>query len=276
MASNTALHPSPALSVTAAQIVRLDHWQSRITELKTAFSAAKPYPFIILDDFFTAAAAAEICRHIPVMNDPGWEYYNHTNKQKEIFVGALSPYLEEVCRALNDDELLGFFSALTGIQNLVYDHAVKPTIHRVRRDGYMNLHSDAVTVRRKKGFFRREFTVYIFMTPDWQAGYRGNLELWDDRAKRCVESVFPKFNRCVIFKNIPKGFHGLPDPLLCPPGMSRIAIGYAGFTRTQTVEGINGGYIYRPKDSLAKKAMIVADRTMVATFLNLRWLLRRH
>lgn len=262
--------------MTACDVIRLDHWENQLPQLKQSYEAARPYPFVVLDDFFTPAAAQEICQHIPLMDDAGWTHYNHINKKKEIYSGALSSYLAEVFTALNAPEVLGFFSDLTGVRNLVYDDSVKPALHRVCRDGYMNLHSDAVTVRKKVGFFHREFTVYIFMTPDWKAAYRGNLELWDAQAKRCVETVFPQFNRCVIFKNVPRGFHGLPDPLLCPATAARIAIGYAGFTATKSVTGINGGYIYRPDDSLAKKAMIVADRTLVATFLNLRWLVKRN
>ncbi len=49
----------------------------------------------------------------------------------------------------------------------------------------------------------------------------GALELWNDMATECVKSIFPKFNRVVLWEPSDIAFHGHPTPLDCPPDTYR-------------------------------------------------------
>ena len=81
---------------------------------------------------------------------------------------------------------------------------------------------------------------------------------------RCVSSVNPAFNRCVLFNTIPKSYHGHPHKLSCPPGETRkhILLYYyrdegADLALTPT------DYKALPSDSAFKKAMVAVDSALL-------------
>ena len=52
----------------------------------------------------------------------------------------------------------------------------------------------------------------------------------------CVHKVLPVFNRCVVFTTSDDSWHGHPDPLACPQGMTRKSIAtyyYTSFTQPE-------------------------------------------
>ena len=76
----------------------------------------------------------------------------------------------------------------------------------------------------------RRLNVLVYLNRDWKDEYGGHLELWDREMTACREKVLPAFNRTVIFSTTDWTFHGHPDPLTCPPEMSRKSIALYYFT----------------------------------------------
>ncbi len=252
------------------EAIDFEKWNSQLTKIHESYINASPFPYVVLDNFFKSSIAERIYSEFPTPDSTGWKHFSHINKKKDTFVGECSPFLSSVLESLNSDKALRLYESITGTKGLVYDEYLQPTLHRVSRSGYMNVHGDAITVRKNDQNFRREFTIYIFMTKDWKDSYNGNLELWDKNMKKCEAVIKPSFNKCVIFKNEPWAYHGLPKPLECPENIHRLAIGYAGFTPASNVEMSNGKYVYRPEDSLLKKSMIVFDREAVGMYKKIR------
>ena len=88
---------------------------------------------------------------------------------------------------------------------------------------------------------------------------------------RCVSSVNPAFNRCVLFNTIPKSYHGHPHKLSCPPGETRkhILLYYyrdegADLALTPT------DYKALPSDSAFKKAMVAVDSALLRAYTYLK------
>jgi hypothetical protein len=78
----------------------------------------------------------------------------------------------------------------------------------------------------------RRINVLIYLNKDWKLEYGGALELWSDGMKDCVKKLSPEFNRCVIFNTTSESWHGNPDPINHPKGITRKSIALYYYTST--------------------------------------------
>ena len=87
----------------------------------------------------------------------------------------------------------------------------------------------------------------------------------------CKVSTVPIFNRCVIFKTEENTFHGHPNPLACPKGMSRKSLILYYFTeRDKNIAAHPTDYRARPRDGLGKKILISLDGIFIKVFFYLK------
>jgi Rps23 Pro-64 3,4-dihydroxylase Tpa1-like proline 4-hydroxylase len=112
--------------------------------------------------------------------------------------------------------------------------------------GYLGVHVDFNYLRERRWF--RRLNILIYLTPDWQTGWGGELELWDPRVRHCLQTVEPVFNRCLVFNTTQESFHGV-TAIRCPAGRTRNS--FAGYYYTaQPPEDWNGEHhstIYRAR-----------------------------
>ena len=70
---------------------------------------------------------------------------------------------------------------------------------------------------------------------NWEKEYGGALELWDTELIEAKKSIYPKFNRIVIFNTQPEGdviaYHGHPKPLNTPLNITRKSIALYYYTK---------------------------------------------
>ena len=97
------------------------------------------------------------------------------------------------------------------------------------RGGRLNPHQD-YSIHPKLGLERR-FSLLIYLTPSWQKNWNGELVLFEknDTLKE-VKRITPLFNRMVLFKTT-SAWHGVPEPINCPPEICRNAIGLFYLTK---------------------------------------------
>jgi hypothetical protein len=87
------------------------------------------------------------------------------------------------------------------------------------------------------------------LNKDWREEYGGHLQLWDRDVTRCEAKVLPIFNRMMVFGTTDFTFHGHPDPLQCPEGMTRKSLALYYFSNGRPAEEITGEHstIFRPR-----------------------------
>ena len=61
----------------------------------------------------------------------------------------------------------------------------------------------------------------LYLNPAWDDAWGGALELWDRGMQACVQRIAPIANRCVVFSTTRDSYHGMPDALRCPDGVTR-------------------------------------------------------
>ena len=107
--------------------------------------------------------------------------------------------------------------------------------------------------------------VIVYLNRDWKDAWGGAIELWDKRMTRCIERVPPLFNHAVIFNTDETSYHGFPDPLTCPPGVTRKSVALYYYTLEHDVVTVprSTNYQARPSDSPVHHALVWADKQAV-------------
>lgn len=258
---------------TDARVIDLDKWNAKLQDLSQVYQVASPFPFIRIDNFLEEAAAHKAMEEFPGVTNAGWIHYVHVNEKKHGLnkMDRLPPFIRTVIEELNTSEFCRFLSRLTGIPNLLPDEMLEGGgLHQSGRGGFLNIHAD-FTVHPHKRHWRRRVNLLVYLNKDWLPEYRGELELWERDMSKCAASILPVFNRAVIFNTDEDSYHGLPDPIQCPEGMTRKSIALYYFTEEKDAlpRKRSTNYRARPKDGI-KKIWIWLDKKMVAAYSNIK------
>lgn len=248
------------------KIINLTKCRLQLAENQQQYQSAKPYPYIVIDQFLEEWAAKKALEQFPKVQDEGWIHYLHVNEKKHGLnkMELLPPFLQKIISGLNHPDVVQYISELTGIPGLLADEMLEGGgLHQSSRGGYLNVHAD-FTVHPHKRNWRRRVNLLIYFNEDWLEEYRGHLELWARDMSACQQRIAPIFNRCVIFNTDEDSYHGLPDPIQCPEDQTRKSIALYYFTeekdlptkratnyRARPGDGIKGLFIYLDKQFIA-------------------------
>jgi Rps23 Pro-64 3,4-dihydroxylase Tpa1-like proline 4-hydroxylase len=143
-------------------------------------------------------------------------------------VKAESPQVDgqaanEILDSLLTPEFVAFLEGLTGIARLIPDSTHSwAGIHVSPPGATQALHRD-FRLHPTNGLFHR-VNVLVYLNSDWEKEYGGELELWPPNTRAGGKQVMPVAGRVVIFETTPTSYHGVPDPVRCPPGRARLSL----------------------------------------------------
>jgi Rps23 Pro-64 3,4-dihydroxylase Tpa1-like proline 4-hydroxylase len=190
--------------------------------MRAQFQAAEPYPHIVIDDLIDRATLVRVAQEFPSENDAEWIRFRHENSKKLALPQdwLIPSTTRHVLNQLNTGSFLDFVELVTGIDNLIPDpHFEGGGMHQIVSGGFLKIHAD-FNVHPNFGLDRR-VNALVYLNVGWRDEWGGHLELWDSSMSRCVKKIAPEFNRCVIFTTTDKAFHGHPNPLRTPDGVTR-------------------------------------------------------
>jgi hypothetical protein len=246
-------------------LIDFDRLEKIATERRAEFAAADPFPFTVIDDFLPEATAQRVLAEFPDQ-DAAWNHYHHYNEKKLALnrIAEMGPVTRAVFAELQSDRFLRIVETLSGVDHLIADPDLDGAgLHMIRRGGFLNVHTDFLS-HTKNRHWSRQINLLIYFNRDWPDDWNGNLELWSGDMKRRVQSINPRFNRCVIFRTRERSFHGHPAKLACPPDNSRRSIALYYFRDEGKAERLSPtNYRARPEDSMSKSALIAADRWLL-------------
>lgn len=208
-------------------VLSLDNLLGIAEQHAHAYASARPFPHIVIDNFLPEPFAEEILAQFPAPDAPAFAARTIGNVQVGKF-GSLNAkrfahapaLIQNALLWLNSYAILYFLERLTGIENLLVDPYFKGGgLHQIVNGGKLDVHADFNFEPNLKLY--RRLNLLLYFNKEWDASYGGNLELWDKDLSACQRTIAPLFNRCVIFTTSSTSFHGHPEPLTLPEGITR-------------------------------------------------------
>jgi hypothetical protein len=214
-------------------LVEADRSRGRGSELAERYAAADPFPHIVIDDFLPPQILETCLAAFP--SSAGGEVVAYERDQErfkyQFNPDILSPWTRSLFYSFNSQPFIKVLENITGIRGLIPDpFFLGAGFHEITQGGHLSVHADFN--HHKPMNLERRINVLIYMNKDWDESYGGQLELWDEKMTRKVRSVTPEFNRCVIFNTTSTSYHGNPEKIRHPNGVSRKSIALYYYTST--------------------------------------------
>ena len=213
-------------------IMDADRCDAEVSAWAGRYTAAAPFPHIILDDLLEPGTLARAQREFPNVEGPSWTNYLHVNERKfgNPDPETWGPTLKAIASELMSPSFVAFLERLTGIDNLRADPEFDGGgLHVTEPGGFLNVHTD-FTAHHSHRNWRRRVNLLLYLNDDWRAGYGGELEFWDAEMRRCEQRIEPSPNRMVVFSTSRTSLHGHPTPLSSPAGVPRRSMALYYFT----------------------------------------------
>ncbi|MBE9144849.1 2OG-Fe(II) oxygenase [Planktothrix mougeotii] len=237
-----------------------------------SYAEAEPFPHIVIDNFLPESVLDEILEEFPKPGQINWRQFDAEAEKKlastsELQMGEATRFL---LYQLNSSVFLKFLEKLTGISGIIPDpYFHGGGLHQIEKGGFLKMHVD---FNKHKGLgLDRRLNLLIYLNKNWQEEYGGHFEMWDAEMTHCFKKVLPIFNRCVIFSTSDFSYHGHPDPLTCPEGMTRKSLALYYYTNGRPPEEVSDTHSTvfqaRPGDNLNSKPAPVPLKTLLKKFL---------
>ena len=157
---------------------------------------------------------------------------------KYAFNSNYDEQLKKLFTELNSDEFINHLENLTGIKGLITNDITLrgAGIHRIKKGGYLQLHTDFNSYYNDYGKLDRRINLLIYMNPDWKEEYKGSLWICDKISQTCSKQISPILNRCVVFNTSNRSIHGHPEKLNTPENVDRQSIAIYYYTKNDNGE----------------------------------------
>jgi hypothetical protein len=250
--------------------------------LRKVYENSKPFRHIVMDNLFSEPVLDALLPEISGMAPDQWSIIEHEGLERTVRMrsGAeLGAAGGQLIGIVHSAAFLYLVSEITGIWQLLPDPYLQGGGYALMRRGdYFGIHSDR-NVAYETGLTRR-LAMIIYLNRPWIAEYGGQLELWNPDATRSGVSIYPLFNRTVIFEVSNPNYHGVPVPLACPADRTRqsfiVYYHTVGVDRKQRVRphsSIFAPHLYRARRmtlrSVAREVtppfLVKAVRTLAST-----------
>lgn len=219
------------------------------------FASAQPYRHVVLEDFFTPEYAHALLAQFPefdtkhALNEAGL-VGNKAVVERIRGIGAQYAVLDDLVKS---EAFLALVSKLTSISDLLYDpYYFGGGTHENRHGQDLDPHIDFN--RHPVEAWHRRLNLIVYLNPDWQADWGGNLEVHSDphALDNKIKAITPSFNRCVIFETNEISWHGFNriDLPAAHADKSRKSIALYFYTKTRPLEELGDThstiYVDRP------------------------------
>ena len=187
--------------------------------IAASYRAAKPYPHVVIDNLFPNEMLDSVLDEMAEMRAAQWVNVDQNPRERTVRMRSAAEMHaagDRIVGLLHSASFLYFLSDITGIEQLLPDPYLQGAGFAVMRSGdYFDVHADR-NVAYETGLQRR-LAMIIFLNKDWKKEYHGELQLWTPDGKRCETMIEPVYNRTILFEVAYPNFHGVPEPLACPP-----------------------------------------------------------
>lgn len=218
-----------------------------------SWKQAKPFSHIVIDNFLPIDVAEQVDKDFPSLENNFWYVYNNKIEVKKTCSSwdLMPASIYNVISYLLTEKISKQLEKLTG-SILFPDYGLHGGgMHCHGPGGKLNTHLD-YSIHPKTGT-QRKLNLILYVSKNWNPEWGGSLGLWShneetNQPKELITSIDSIFNRAVIFDTTQNSWHGLPEEIKCPEGMSRKSL--AVYYTTYPTEDVNKRYkaLYAPTE----------------------------
>jgi hypothetical protein len=205
--------------------------QRELLEMSKEFQNARPFNYIVLDNFLENDVALKLAAEFPNFDAENiwYEYENPLEIKKatnnwNVFPAVTYQYFKHV---LSDEFTRKIEIMLFGEEHgkLVADIGLHGGgFHTHKNGGRLNPHLD-YSIHPKLGL-QRTANLILYINPHWKPAYGGAFGLWEHEAITDSPGELSKvvdclFNRAVIFNTTQNSWHGICNEVSSPEGETR-------------------------------------------------------
>jgi Rps23 Pro-64 3,4-dihydroxylase Tpa1-like proline 4-hydroxylase len=214
-----------------------------IEELRSKFLNAKPFNFIVIDNFLDTSIIKEIEKEVRSLPKDNWydkkTNFQHINNQqdcatqsKKIGLNIRDQIPDKTNQAIDlfsSPKMLKFIEDITDIKDLQEDPSLLGGgVHKTETDGHLSIHCDFnIHPSTQK---HRRINALLYLNSEWQPHYQGELELWNTDMNTCAHKIPPIANRLVIFRITDTSLHGSPNKWSAPSYYPRLSLAFYYYT----------------------------------------------
>jgi Rps23 Pro-64 3,4-dihydroxylase Tpa1-like proline 4-hydroxylase len=247
-------------------------------KVRQQFNSAQPFRWFEISPFVDEGFIDEVVNAYPTFETAqklGFEF-KAINEQKKVQITDSAKFPGPVKRlsdALASAEWLKDLEYITGIPRLVADEKLDGGgMHLTGPGGRLDVHVDFNYLEGQK--LHRRLNILVYLNPNWNETWGGNIELWDRDVKNRAHSFPPVLNRCVVFETNNISYHGV-SPVSCPPEIARRSFAAYYYTR-EAPAGWQGemhstifrarpserlrGYVLMPLENVQKRVLNGVER----------------
>lgn len=193
-------------------------------ELQKQYRSHPDYSLLTLDNFIpkdlVALMAKELddlpleeCKHFTRAGSCMYEFNNVDR----------TPVQDAVVHALHSSTFIKWLQEVTDTVDLIPDpHLIGAGYMKSFNGDSLKIHTDFNWNEELR--LHRMLSVVIYLNEEWEEDWGGQLQFYDTKRNKVHTKVPVGAGNCVIWNYNNFAFHGYPDPMNCPEGVSRKGI----------------------------------------------------
>lgn len=206
--SVTLLKAPTSLSRNEIADMILSRMNPMLPALAAAYQESGPIGHFVVDDLLPNEIANELASLFPSTGDM---HFKSTARERKYISSQMNTHnrlVEEALFAFHDPRLVRLAEKITGHTPLHADPMLYAGgVSRMEKNDFLNPHIDNSHDKERKRW--RSLNLLYYVSPDWQAYYGGNLELWPHGVKDAPITIPSKFNRLVVMATHHHSLHSV-------------------------------------------------------------------
>jgi Rps23 Pro-64 3,4-dihydroxylase Tpa1-like proline 4-hydroxylase len=217
--------------------------QATAKRFRDIYMENDPFPNISFENFFNEDFLNQVLDEFEDLDKGDTIKYHNPNEIKLASKGEnrFGEKAKEFVHFLNSEPFLHFLQELTGVEETLMPdpYFEGGGFHQTKAGGFLKIHADFNKHKLTK--LDRRLNILVYLNKDWKDEYGGHFELWNTEMTHCVKKVRPDFNTLAMFSTTDFSYHGLPNPLTCPPDRSRKSVALYYYSNGRPASEINQG-----------------------------------
>ncbi|MFL9870927.1 2OG-Fe(II) oxygenase [Paraburkholderia megapolitana] len=183
-----------------------------VAEAHEQWLRAAPIHFFVVDNLLPVELASEIRRAFPDASKMMLRNSLRELKYVTAQMNQHAPLLEEIIFAFQEPAVVELVQQISGLRSLYPDeHLYAGGISMMGNGHFLNPHLDNSHDKDRARY--RVLNLLYYVSPDWQAGNGGNLEVWPNGTKAEPTTIVSEFNRLVVMVTNQHSWHSVSKNL---------------------------------------------------------------